>query len=47
MVKQQKKINEVLVLQKRALRLMARASDRTHCKPLFTKFKILTAINQQ
>ena len=38
--------NKVFRLQKRCIRIMAGASRREHCKPLFKKFKILTLQDQ-
>jgi len=39
------KIKEVLILQKKAVRLMAGAEPLEHCKPLFTKLGLQTIIN--
>jgi len=35
-------VQRVLVVQKRAVRILAKAHFREHCKPLFVKLKILT-----
>ncbi|XP_049797500.1 uncharacterized protein LOC126214900 [Schistocerca nitens] len=40
-----RKINEIMVIQKKAIRVMAKVDNRTHCKPLFIKYRILTVIN--
>lgn len=35
-------VNKVLLMQKRAIRIIAGVGPREHCKPLFVKFRILT-----
>lgn len=35
-------LNSVFILQKRAIRFLAKSDYRDHCKPLFIKYKILT-----
>lgn len=37
---------DVLIQQKKALRIMASAHDLDHCKPFFKKFRIFTVYNQ-
>lgn len=39
------KIEEILLLQKKAVRILAGAQPLDHCKPLFIKLKIQTVIN--
>lgn len=38
-------INRVLLLQKKAVRIITKSSKLAHCKPLFIRCKILTVIN--
>lgn len=39
------KINDILILQKKVIRLLANADYRAHCRPLFTRLKLQTIIN--
>ena len=38
-------INDVLLLQKKAIRIMKSAPNREHCKPLFKELNIMTIVN--
>lgn len=38
-------INSVLLLQKKAVRILAKADYLDHCRPLFIKLRVLTVIN--
>jgi hypothetical protein len=38
-------VHNILLLQKKAIRVITRSSHRAHCKPLFSQEKILTVIN--
>jgi hypothetical protein len=40
------KIGDVLLLQKKALRIITSSDVKAHCKPLFISLKIMTVINQ-
>lgn len=39
------KINDILILQKKAVRVLSKAHPLEHCKPLFKKLGFLTVIN--
>lgn len=39
------RINEVLVIQKKSIRVITKSKPLDHCKPLFTELKIQTVIN--
>jgi hypothetical protein len=39
------KINEIIILQKKVVRLMTKSDVRAHCRPLFKQFEIQTVIN--
>lgn len=39
------KINDILILQKKAIRVMTKSDVRAHCKPLFVQLEIQTIIN--
>ena len=39
------KINDILLLQKKAIRILTGSSYTAHCRPLFVATKILTVIN--
>ena len=38
-------VNDILLLQKKAIRVISGSSHKAHCKPLFIQFKIMTVIN--
>lgn len=38
-------VKDILILQKRAIRVITGSPDRTHCRPLFIQLKIMTVIN--
>lgn len=39
------KVKEILILQKKAIRILSKANRLDHCKPLFVNLEILTVIN--
>ena len=38
-------VKELLLLQKKAVRIIANVSDMEHCKPLFVQLGIMTVVN--
>jgi hypothetical protein len=39
------KINEILILQKKVVRILTKSDVRAHCRPLFKQLEIQTVIN--
>ena len=39
-------IDKILILQKKAVRIMTNSCCDAHCRPLFVETKILTVVNQ-